>query len=125
MKLAFPVLEDRGLDSPVNGHWGGTDTFVLVDTDAGSVKTLDNPSKGGHGGPCTPLAAFAGEQVDGVCVIGIGGGAIAKLASAGVKVYRAVAPTVGPNVAALKAGTLPLLGADSACAGHGGGCGGH
>lgn len=127
MKLAFPVLEDRGLDSPINGHFGGTRIFVLVDTDTGEVKSLANPSGGHQHGACTPLAAFAGVALDGVCVAGIGGGAIAKLGAAGVTVYRAVDAKVGPNVAAAKAGKLPPLGADAACGGHGhgGGCGGH
>lgn len=127
MKLAFPILEDRGLESLINGHFGGTERFLVVDTSTGALETIVNPGGGHTHGACTPLAAFAARMPDGVCVAGIGAGAISRLSAAGVAVYKAVAGTVAPNVEAAKAGTLPLLSGDAACGGHahGGGCGGH
>lgn len=125
MKIAFPILEDKGLASPINGHFGGTDKFLLVDTETGAFETLANPSGGHVNGACTPLAAFTGITLNGVCVAGIGTGAIQRFAAAGITVYRAIAATVGPNLDALKAGTLPTFGSESACAGHSGGCGSH
>jgi len=33
MKLCIPISEDRGLDSPICGHFGSAPAFLLVDTE--------------------------------------------------------------------------------------------
>ena len=51
MKIAFPVTEDKGLDSIVNDHFGTAALFLVVDLDTGEIQTrtnrkVDNPDAG-------------------------------------------------------------------------------
>ena len=79
MKIAFPVLEDKGLDSVVHGHFGSAPFFVFVDVDGDSVEVFENPDQDHQHGNCNPMSALGGRRVDGVVVGGIGGGALKKL----------------------------------------------
>jgi predicted Fe-Mo cluster-binding NifX family protein len=118
MQLCVPVLDDNGLDSRVCGHFGSAPAFMIVDTDANQCRLIVNNNAHHAHGMCQPLAALAGETVDGIIVGGIGMGALMKLQAAGIAVYRAAHPTVGQAVTAFKDGTLDLVGENGACAGH-------
>ena len=109
MKIAFPVVENKGAESKVHGHFGSAPFFVFVDLDNDSVETFENPDKDHEHGACNPMAALGGRQVDGVVVGGIGGGALKKLTNDGITVYRAVEGTVAENTAMVKAGNLPVF----------------
>jgi predicted Fe-Mo cluster-binding NifX family protein len=91
---------------------------MLVDTDSGTCRLLENHNQHHAHGMCQPLAAIAGETVDAIVVGGIGMGALMKLQAAGITVYRAIHPTVSETMTAFKDGTLQLVGEDGACAGH-------
>ena len=118
MQLCVPVLDDQGLDSRVCAHFGSAPAFMIVDTESGACRTIVNNNAHHAHGMCQPLAALAGEAVDGIIVGGIGMGALMKLQAAGIAVYRAVHPTVGETIAAFKEGSLRPVGQDEACAGH-------
>jgi predicted Fe-Mo cluster-binding NifX family protein len=118
VQICIPVIEDRGLDSRVSGHFGSAPGFMIVDTESGTCRLIGNHSEHHAHGTCQPLAALAGEPVDGIIVGGIGMGALMKLQAAGVTVYRAMHPTVAETIAAFKSGTLERLGDDGACASH-------
>jgi predicted Fe-Mo cluster-binding NifX family protein len=127
MKVCFAVQEDEGLNSRVYNHFGSAPAFVMVDTEAKSVATVGNRDLNHAHGACNPVAAIGGQGVDAVVVGGIGAGAITKLNSGGIKVYRAVAPTVKGNLDLLRESKLPELSIQHGCGGHGeqGGCGHH
>lgn len=74
-------------------------------------------------GMCQPLAALAGEAVEGIVVGGIGMGALTRLQAANIAVYRSTYGTVGETVAAYKAGVLKPVEPATACAHHGPGHG--
>lgn len=118
MQICIPVIEDRGLDSHVSAHFGSAPAFMIVDTDSGSCRVVGNNNAHHAQGMCQPLAALAGETVDGIMVGGIGMGALMKLRAAGITVYRAEHPTVGETLAAFRDGSLQPIGQDGACAGH-------
>ncbi len=118
MQLCVPVLDDKGLESRVCAHFGSAPAFMIVDTDANACRLIVNNNAHHAHGMCQPLAALAGESVDGIIVGGIGMGALMKLQAAGITVYRAVHPTVGEAVAAFKTGSLRPVGQDEACAAH-------
>ena len=118
MQICIPVLEDRGLDSRVSGHFGSAPAFMIVETDSGDCRVVgDNNQHHAHG-MCQPLAALAGETVDAIIVGGIGMGALMKLHAAGIAVFRAAHPTVAETVAAFRDGRLQPVGQDGACAAH-------
>jgi predicted Fe-Mo cluster-binding NifX family protein len=125
MNVCIPVMDDQGLASRVNEHFGSTPMFVIVDTESGSCRAIPNRNQHhGHGG-CQPLLAIAGESIDAAIVGGIGMGAMRKLQAAGVRVFISRQATVEEALAALKAGLLLEATADAACAHHGSGHHGH
>jgi len=124
MKVCFAVQKDEGIDSTVYNHFGSAPAFVMVDTEIGNAVTVTNKDVNHVHGACNPFMAMGGQDVDAVVVGGIGAGAIMKLNEGGIKVYRAVAPTVKGNLDLLKVSQLPELLVQHACGGHGhqGGC---
>lgn len=118
MQICIPVVEDLGLESRVSAHFGSAPGFMIVDTESGNARLIGNSNQHHAHGMCQPLAALAGETVEGIVVGGIGMGALMKLQAAGIMVYRAEHPTVGETLAAYTAGSLQPLGHDQACGGH-------
>jgi predicted Fe-Mo cluster-binding NifX family protein len=118
MRIAFPTEDDKGMDSPVFGHFGSAPYFVIVDSDSGSFESNSNPDRGHQHGQCQPLAALAGRPVDAVVVGGIGAGALHGLNAVGIKTYRAVEGTVSENLELIKSGSLPLFALDQTCSEH-------
>jgi predicted Fe-Mo cluster-binding NifX family protein len=118
MQICIPVLEDRGLESPVCAHFGSAPAFLIVETDSGTCRVIANENQHHAHGMCQPLAALAGEPVEGIVVGGIGMGALMKLQAAGVAVFQAVHPTVRETVAAFTAGQLQPVGQEHACGGR-------
>lgn len=106
------------MDSPVYGHFGSAYYFVFLDSDTNTIQVKENPDREHEHGHCKPLAALGGEKVDAVVVGGIGGGALKKLMTGGIKVYRAAEGNVRENADLIKTGTLPLFTPDQTCGHH-------
>ena len=124
MKVCFPVRDNRGLESAVFGHFGSAPVFVVVDTGSGEVAEVINRDLHHAHGACSPLKALDGHPVDAVVVGGIGGGALAGLTGAGIRVFRSVAPTIAGNIDLLRQGGLEQWAPGQTCAGHSHGHGG-
>jgi predicted Fe-Mo cluster-binding NifX family protein len=118
MRICIPILENRGIESPVCQHFGSAPAFMIVDVDSADCRAIINDNRHHRHGMCQPLAALAGETVDGIIVGGIGMGALMKLQAAGIAVFRAAHPTVAEAIAAFKDGRVQPVGRDEACAGH-------
>jgi predicted Fe-Mo cluster-binding NifX family protein len=129
MKIAIPILENKGLDSPIFGHFGSAPTFILVDDqESGSFESVTNVNASHQHGQCQPVQALGGRPVDAIVVGGIGAGALHKLQTEGIKVFRGVEGTVKENVNLLQTGKLPEFLFEMTCAGHQhgeGGCNHH
>lgn len=125
MRIAIPVEEDRGQDSPICAHFGGAPAFLVVDTDQGTLQTISNAHGHEEHGRCVPVDLLREQRLDVMVVAGIGRGALLKLGSLGVRVCQAAGATAGECVAAVLASTLPEVGLDMACAGHDHGHSGH
>ncbi|MCF8062247.1 MAG: NifB/NifX family molybdenum-iron cluster-binding protein [Deltaproteobacteria bacterium] len=124
MKIAFPVEENKGLDSPVYGHFGSAPWFVLMDAQGGDLEAVTNEDHHHEHGQCQPGRALGGRPVDAVVVGGIGAGALRKLQAEGVRVFRGVEGSVRENLDLLNSGKLPEFAFEMTCAGHRGGEGG-
>ena len=124
LKIAFPVLEDEGIDSTVYGHFGSAPAFVIVGPEPDAVSVVGNRDQHHAHGACNPMRALDDQRIDAVVVGGIGAGALAKLNQMGIPVHRSQAPTVRENLTLLKAGSLPVIEPHGSCGGHGagGGC---
>jgi predicted Fe-Mo cluster-binding NifX family protein len=121
MKIAFPTQDDRGLESPVYGHFGTAPFFTVVDDQTGAIEAVSNMDLNHTHGQCQPMKALGRGKADAVVVGGIGAGALNGLLSAGIKTYRAVEGTVADNLKLFRQGTLPQFTLNQTCAGHGAG----
>jgi predicted Fe-Mo cluster-binding NifX family protein len=88
---------------------------VIANTEAGTYRSVT--TGGQH--MCGAIGTLQKENVASIIVGGIGMGALNRLAAAGIQVFAAQHATVDENLAALKAGQLPLMTLDGACAHHG------
>src|SRR5512145_2756163 len=118
MRVCFPVRENRGLESAVFNHFGSAPLFLLVDTESREVAEVINRDLHHAHGACSPLKALDGHRVDAVIVGGIGGGALAGLDRAGIRVYRSAGPTVDGNIALLLSDSLAPWLPGQTCGGH-------
>jgi predicted Fe-Mo cluster-binding NifX family protein len=115
MNVCIPVNRPENGTSPVCAHFGSAPAFVIANTEAGTYRSVT--TGGQH--MCGAIGTLRSEKVEGVIVGGIGMGALNRLAAAGIQVFAAQHATVDENLAALKAGQLPLVSLDGACAHHG------
>ena len=124
MRIAIPVAEYRGLESPVYGHFGSAPVFALVDSETMGVEPIGNRDHGHVHGACNPMKALDNQQVDAIVVGGIGAGALSRLNQMGIIVHQSQAATVRDNLALFTSRKLPVLTAQGCCGGHGkdGGC---
>lgn len=118
MKVCIPVQESKGLDSVAYNHFGSAPFFLIYDSENGDIKTIANGDLHHAHGMCQPLKALEGEIVDVVLVGGIGGGALMKLNSQGIKVYRAADETVSKNIELLLNNELMEYASDNSCNHH-------
>jgi predicted Fe-Mo cluster-binding NifX family protein len=125
MNICIPVNEDKGLPSRICAHFGSAPLFMIVDTEGEGCRAIPNQNQHHGHGMCKPLASLQGESIDGMVVGGIGGGALSKLQSAGIRIYLSDLPTVEATVSAFKAGSLREVTPAEACAHHGDGLHGH
>lgn len=117
MKVAI-VMED----SLVAPHFGHCQKVMLATIENGEVSSrevLDAPEH-----DCGALPRLFDErQVECVIAGGLGGGAIANLNRAGVKVIAGIQGTAEDALGRFLSGTL--VGGDAVCGGHGEGTCGH
>lgn len=123
MRACFPVAHDHGLESRVHPHFGSAPMFLMVDTETHEVRVVVNGACEHQHGHCQPLAALARAPVDAVVVGGIGPGALDRLRSASIAVYRAPQGTVREVLDEIARGLLSPVDV-LAGSGKGLGCGG-
>ena len=109
-------------------HFGHTEQFKVYDVENGKIVSSEvvDTNGSGHGALAGVLSAL---HVDALICGGIGGGARAALAAAGIRLYGGVSGDADQAAAALAAGTL-TYDADATCGHHGahhheGNCGDH
>ncbi|MDF2675908.1 MAG: dinitrogenase iron-molybdenum cofactor family protein [Bacillota bacterium] len=118
MKICMPVLENKGLESMAYNHFGSAPIFLIYNTENNEVKVIENGDAEHEHGKCQPLKAIGNEDIDAVLVGGIGRGALTKLNSKNIKVYKAENDTLVKNVELLNNNKLNLYIIDDSCSGH-------
>ena len=111
MKVAVSAT-GSGLDSAVDPRFGRAPWFVVVDTDTGQAKAIDNAAAAGAGSGAGVSAAqtVVREGAEYVLTGHCGPNAFRTLEAAGARVIVGVEGTVGQAVEALKAGGLSEAG---------------
>lgn len=126
MKICFPVEQDKGLESPVYGHFGSAPGFVTFDTETRQTGFINNRDAVHEHGACNPASALAGAGVDAIVVGGIGQGAMMRLMQDGVSVYQAKDGRVSADAENfMQNRLLKLAGKENLCGGGTHVCGGH
>jgi predicted Fe-Mo cluster-binding NifX family protein len=115
MKICVPVEVNNGLESKPFEHFGSAPMFVVCDLESGDLGTINNGDLGHQHGMCQPIKALSGNIVDAVIVGGIGQGAISKLNSIGIKVYKAQGETIKENLELYKENKLQEFPSNHTC----------
>ncbi|MBF0120644.1 MAG: NifB/NifX family molybdenum-iron cluster-binding protein [Desulfobacterales bacterium] len=118
MKIAFPTQDNKGLESPVYGHFGSARFFIVVNQNTLEFEVIENQDRVHIHGKCNPLSSFRENTISSVVVGGIGAGALNKLNNSGIITYRAVEGTISENLDLLKIGKLPKFDINHTCIGH-------
>ena len=119
MKVCFPVVNNQGLESQVFNHFGSAPEFVIVNVATSAFQSISNSDKVHEHGACNPVAGLGGHHLDAIVVDGIGGGALHKLNSAGIRAFKANGGSISENIDMLKLGTLQEYLLGHTCGGHG------
>ncbi|NTU42468.1 MAG: diguanylate cyclase [Nitrospirales bacterium] len=122
MKICFPVLNDNGLESKVHNHFGNAPFFIVVDAETKAFFSIENRDLDHAHGACSPLNALSGQAVDAIVLAGIGRGALRRLNSAGIRVYRTQGLTIAESLEKFSAGKLREFSFLYTCGGKNGSC---
>ena len=121
MKICFPIYKDLGLRSPLHQHFGAAPVIMIVDTEEGSMRSFYNRDFNHLHGSCDPFRALGGESADLIIARGMGEGALIKLRSAGIRVFKAEGATIKENIAHFLDRGLPEFLSEGTCSDHGSG----
>ncbi len=102
MKIAIPVLENKGADSPISEHFGHAPFFAFIQDD--TINVIENPLA--DHGPGDIPQYMAQQKVDLLVARGIGGRAIDFFNRLGINVIRGASGTVAEILSALKNNNL-------------------
>ena len=86
MKIAIPVNEKQGLESPIAKHFGRSLAYVFLDEQGEEKETLDNISEHG-GGKGLPPELLKEKKADIVLCVDLGPRAVKLCQELGVEVY--------------------------------------
>ena len=98
MKIAIPVLENKGADSPISEHFGHAPFFAFVEND--NISVIENPLE--DHGPGDIPQYMAQQNVNLLVARGIGGRAVEFFNRLGINVVRGASGTVAEILSALK-----------------------
>jgi predicted Fe-Mo cluster-binding NifX family protein len=121
MIICFPIHKDLGLKSPVHQHFGAAPVLMIIDSEEGSVKSFYNKDFNHLHGSCDPIKALGGEVVDVIIAGVIGGGALMRLRTEGIRVLKAEGVTVEDNIVHFFDRGLPEFISGETCSAHGNG----
>lgn len=119
IKVAVPVDGTQGLDSPVSGHFGHCQAFVVTTIEDGKVvdvKTLENH---GHTSCAAPVMLLADNGVKVLITTGIGRRPYMVTQQVGMSVVKGEGRTAKEAVDNYIQGNSAVFGQDSLCGGGG------
>jgi predicted Fe-Mo cluster-binding NifX family protein len=119
MIICLPVLDDKGMDSIVFGHFGSAPFFALFDTESNGVSIVKNSLGEHEHGQCMPVDAIKKTGAEAVLCKGMGMRAAQMLIQAGITPYMVEAEMVSDAIARFKANDVTVLDASNACQHHG------
>lgn len=119
IKVAVPADSGQGLESPLSGHFGHCQAFIISTIEDGKVvdvKTLENQ---GHTSCAAPVMLLVDNGVKVLITTGMGRRPYMVTQQVGMTVVQGVGKTVGEAVDNFIKGTSPEFGQESLCGGGG------
>ena len=121
MKVCVPIIEDKGLHSPVSDHFGRAPMHLLVESETMEwielprTESCEDDESHEH---CLPVKKLLQHGVEVVICKGIGRDAVSKLLSNDIAVYQTEAMTVVKAVEHWFDNQLPFVDSNRMCGGH-------
>ena len=129
MRVAFPVKDNKGLESLVSDHFGVAENFLVVDLETKNCELLENQKLKGDSVKCKTGVFAKKAGVDAVITKCLGDGSQRSLNDSDIRVYAAQGDTIAENLDLLAKGELKLFHMFDLCQGKKnkkeGGCGHH
>ena len=109
MKIAFPIKENRGLESIVDEHFGVAPDFLIVDSKTREFELMANQKLAAEGSSCKTGVFKKDAQIDAVVTSCMGDGAKKILTTSKIMVYQAQKRSILDNLELLEKGELNLF----------------
>ena len=109
MRIAFPVKENKGLESVMDDHFGTAGYFLIVDTQTRSIEFMENQKLSGEETKCKTTVLGKDPGVDAVITNCLGDGSRRSLTSSNIKVFQAKKQTVLENLELMEKNELKLF----------------
>jgi predicted Fe-Mo cluster-binding NifX family protein len=118
-KIAVTADIDNGLDSPVSGHFGHCQAFIVSTVRDGEIIEVESIQNGPHGSCAEPVNRLAEMGVNVLITMGMGMRPYMAAQQVGLTVVRGGGATVGQAVENYIAGRGQMMDSDGLCAGGG------
>jgi predicted Fe-Mo cluster-binding NifX family protein len=119
MKICMPVLDEKGMDSVVYGHFGSAPFFALYDTDKQTVSFVKNNESEHEHGQCMPVAALQKIGAEVMLCKGMGMRAANLLIEAGITPNMVDAKTISDAITQFNEKNVNVMNVSNACQHHG------
>lgn len=106
MKIAFPVSNDKGLNSVIDDHFGTAANFLIVDTDTQEFIIHKNQKLLEDAVKCKTSVFKKKEHIDAVITRCMGDGSQRNLSKDKIQIFQAVRDTVKENLDLFKKNEL-------------------
>ncbi|MCP4670640.1 MAG: dinitrogenase iron-molybdenum cofactor [Desulfobacula sp.] len=109
MKIAFPVKDNRGLESIIDEHFGTAPNFLIVDVETKKLELAANQKLVSGGTSCKTGVFTKENNVDAVVTRCMGDGSKKILTSSNIMVYQAQKNTILDNLKLFEKNELKLF----------------
>jgi predicted Fe-Mo cluster-binding NifX family protein len=109
MKIAFPVKENKGLESVIDESFGTAEHFLVVDLKTRELEFKKNRKLSAEGSSCKTGIFKKKDRVNAVVTRCMGEGSQRSLVSSNIKIYQARENTVLENLAFFEKDELKLF----------------
>jgi len=117
-RIALPVLEDQGMQSIVNQHFGKSKGFIIVNSDGTELTYIDTASARKEN-ECAPIRALVEHGCKTLLCHSMGRGALARSHQAGLLIYQAQGgQSIAEALDAFRQGKCPDLPDRALCNHH-------
>lgn len=117
MKLAFPVMDDKGLEGLLADHFGRATIYTIYDTEGKTLQSIINQSTH-FGGRLAPPTFLKENGVQTLICKGLGRKAIALFEEFGIEIFITESNFVKDALESYKKGELQKASEADGCAGR-------